>query len=93
MAEIQPCRIKSETHREDLERTAPHPRLPPPSPAFGADEETEVHIHHTAGLPTHSPALSFLYHDMVPLANPYICAHHGVLSETLMTKAIFHRRV
>lgn len=45
------------------------------------------------------PRLTLLIHSTLsygttaPLVNPYICTHHSVLSESLMAKAIFHKRL
>lgn len=92
MPKIYPGRIKSERHPKDFELT-----LPPPLPVQMRKPRLPFLMRlvqeHMDRLPVPSPALSVFCGTTVPLANPYICTHHGVLSQSLMTKAIFHKRI
>lgn len=88
MPAIHLGKIKAKKHPKDFEWT--------PSPAYCTDEETEAppfsRTHRWTLRAKPSTLLSFTA-PRVPLSNPYICAHRGVLSRSLMTKAIFHRRI
>ena len=92
MPQIYPGRVKSERHPKDFELTLPPPltvQLRKPRLPF----LMRLVQGHMDRPPVASPALSLFYGTTVPLANPYICTHRGVLSQSLMTKAIFHKRI